>query len=177
MAARRLHLLRHAKSSWDDASLTDHDRPLAPRGRAACAKLAAYCRTHHIAPDLVLCSSAVRARETLAGIRDGLPADMDVEVEEGLYGAGGHALLERLRAVPEAVGAVLLVGHNPGMEVLAGALADDHPGDHPGDHPPVARLWTKYPTGALASFTFDGSWADLEAGSATLTAFVVPREL
>src|SRR5579871_5914818 len=104
---RQLHLLRHAKSSWDDPGLDDHDRPLAARGRRAAALVGACLRDDAIRPGLVLCSTARRARETLALLELAVP----VSFEGQLYGASAGALLERLRRAPGDVAAVLLVAH------------------------------------------------------------------
>jgi phosphohistidine phosphatase len=150
---KRLYLLRHAKSSWDDESLADHDRPLSSRGRDAADAIGRYLREHEIAPELVLCSSAARTRETLARI------GLDGEIDRDLYGASASALLARVRALPPSVGSVLLIGHNPGMHDLSLALTGE-----PAD---------KYPTGALAAIEL-GDW---RAGSGRMIAFVRPREL
>jgi phosphohistidine phosphatase len=109
---KRLYLLRHAKSSWKDTSLPDHDRPLAGRGRRAAKAIARHMREQGIEPDLVLCSSARRARETLDRMEPavGTPA---VRVEPDLYAASARALLERLRSVLDTVESVMLIGHNP----------------------------------------------------------------
>ena len=160
-----LHLLRHAKSSWDEPGLPDHERPLAPRGRKAAKKLARYLRDQEVRPDLVLCSSARRTRETLERTRSSLGEPV-VEIEDGLYGAGSDDLLARLRGVPEGVGSALLIGHNPGLQDLALALAPSEP-----------PLTARFPTGALASFALAGPWAQLGEAQAELTAYVVPREL
>lgn len=167
----RLHLLRHAKSSWAQPGVDDHDRPLAPRGVAAAASLAGHFGAVGLAPGLVLCSSARRALETLAGVQPGLPADLTVRVEEGLYGASAGALLRRVRAVPGDTASVLLIGHNPGCEDLARGLAGT------GDPHLRARLAAKFPTGGLATLAFPGPWRDLDRGGARLEAFVVPRDL
>jgi phosphohistidine phosphatase SixA len=110
---RRLYLLRHAKSSWKDERLADHDRPLAGRGKRAAKAIAGHLRKQGIEPELVLCSTATRARETLAGIRAVL-GDGEVRLERELYRAGPGVLLARLHAGPEAVGSVMVIGHNPG---------------------------------------------------------------
>ena len=167
---KRLYLLRHAKSSWDDASLPDHERPLAPRGKKAAKAMAGHLRKEGVRPALVLCSSSVRTRETLALIAKVLGEEVPVEVEEGLYGAGAEELLERLRAVPAGVASVLLIGHNPAVQELALDLA--------GGGAERARLEEKFPTGALATLEFDvETWTELEPGRGELVAFVVPREL
>ena len=166
-----IYLLRHAKSSWDDPKLLDHERPLAKRGRKAVALLREHVRESGVAPDLVLCSSAVRAIETLEGVRKGLPPGTRVEVEAGLYAADAGSLLGRLRRLPEETGSVMLVGHNPGIEDLAVELAGG------GDPDARTALEAKYPTGGLATLAFDGPWRELDPAGATLEAFVVPRRL
>jgi phosphohistidine phosphatase len=166
---KRVYLLRHAKSSWKERGLRDHDRPLAPRGRRAAKAIAGYLLDHGVEPELVLCSTARRARETLERIEPALGTPV-VRVEPALYGAGADALLERLRAVPGTFGSVLLIGHNPAMQLLALDLA------RPG--PELRELEAKFPTAALATFAFPGpDWRALAPGSAELTAFVRPRDL
>jgi phosphohistidine phosphatase len=166
---RRLHLLRHAKSSWDNPTLDDYDRPLAPRGRKATKRLASWVREHDVQPQLVVSSSAVRARETLDGVLRGLP-EPEISIEDALYAAGAETLLERVHALPDEVDEAMLVGHNPGVAELLLALAA------PGEL--RERAEAKVPTGALATLEADvRRWAELESGGARLVAFVVPREL
>jgi phosphohistidine phosphatase len=168
----RLYLLRHAKSSWDDASLADHDRPLAARGRRAAALVAAHVRDEGIRPALVLCSSARRARETLDPVVAAIGGVLDVRVEDGLYGAGADELFARVREVGEGVAPVLLVGHNPGLHDLAAGLAGD------GEEEAMARLLAKFPTGALATLDAPATtWSGLDWGTAYLAGLVVPRDL
>jgi phosphohistidine phosphatase len=162
---KHLHLLRHAKSSWDDPGLADHERPLAPRGRRDCKKLAKHLRRHEVRPDLVLCSSSQRTRDTLELIRSAL-GDAAIEIEDGLYAAGSERLLARLRELPESAGSVLLIGHNPGLQDLALELA-----------PGTTRLAEKFPTGALASFALDGPWSRVGDATTELLELVAPREL
>lgn len=162
----RLYLLRHAKSSWDDPSLTDHDRPLARRGRRAAKAMAAHLARHDIVPELVLCSTAVRTRQTSEAVLAGAP----VLYERELYEARAADLLDRVRRVPDSIGSVLLIGHNPGTEELALWLSRPSP-----ERDEVA---VKFPTGALATLELDGaSWSGLVPGRASLTAFVRPRDL
>ena len=168
---KHLYVLRHAKSSWAEAGVADHDRPLAPRGEEALARLRRYVAGHGLSPALVLCSSARRTVLTCNGILPALPADTTVEIEQDLYGASGSRVLARLRRLDDDVPSVLVIGHNPGMHSLASMLTGA------GDPELRGRLATAFPTGALATLAFHGSWADLAPGSATLEAFVVPREL
>ena len=165
---RRLLLLRHAKSSWDDASLRDHDRPLAARGRKAADRMAGYLHSNAPGVDLVLCSSALRTTETLQHVGRAF-GKAEMVVEDGLYGASDEELLQRLRAVPNDIEGVALIGHNPGVQDLAAALA--------GRGDDLDRIRTKFPTGALAVLEFDGGWAGLSEGGANLVAFVTPKDL
>jgi phosphohistidine phosphatase len=169
MNARQLLLLRHAKSSHDDPALADHDRPLARRGERAAAAMGRYLREHDLSPALVLCSSAIRARQTLDGVADGLGAGVDTRIESELYEASPAGLLERLRGIGDEVPAAMLVGHNPAIERLALDLASGGPD--------LAELGRKYPTGALAVLAFDGAWDNLDADRARLVAFIKPRDL
>jgi phosphohistidine phosphatase len=165
---KRLFVLRHAKSSWDDPGLDDHDRPLAPRGRRAVAVLAEHLKAHAIEPELVLCSTSRRTRETLAGIN--APGEHSIEPE--LYGASTHELLARLQQVPAEVESVMVIGHNPTMQTLVLRLAS---GAASGEK--LEQVQAKFPTGALATLTFESAWSELGQGCARLTAFVRPRVL
>ena len=169
IAARQLFLLRHAKSSHDDPDLADDERPLAPRGRRAAAAMARHMRGQELAPALVLCSSAVRARQTVDAVAPGLAPAPDVRIESELYEASARGLLERVRRIDDDVPSAMVVGHNPAIERLALDLAANGPA--------LAELARKFPTGALAVLGFDGSWADLDADGARLAAFVKPRDL
>jgi phosphohistidine phosphatase len=166
---KRLYLLRHAKSSWDDPTLADHDRPLAPRGRRAAKVMAEHLQRKGIAPELVLCSPARRTRQTLKRLAPGLGKDADVQIEPELYAAPARDLLEVLHEVPDEVESVMLIGHNPGIQDLALSLASA------GSE--VPRLRSKFPTAALATLEFDGSWRELAPGSAALVSFLKPKEL
>lgn len=167
---KRLYLLRHAKSSWDDPGLADHDRPLAPRGRRAADRLARHCKREGIRPALVLCSSATRARDTLERVRPGLGPQARVELDPALYAASAEELLGRLRRLPDALPSAMLIGHNPGLQELALLLAGDAAGR--------ARLEGKLPTGALVTLTMRRlTWSGLHPGDAELAALVRPREL
>jgi phosphohistidine phosphatase len=166
---KQLYLLRHAKSSWDDSSLDDHDRPLAPRGECAARLIARYVRDKGIRPGLVLCSTALRATQTLEPLRAEIGGDTEVLIERELYGALHDEILNRLRHVPESVGSVLMIGHNPGMEDLALALF--------GRGPLRLRLEEKFPTAALATLAVSVVWSQLGRGNAELVDYVTPKDL
>ena len=167
MPGRTLYVLRHAKSSWDDRDLVDHDRPLSNRGRRATAVMLDHFTAEGIKPDLVLCSSALRARQTLEGILAAL-GEPAVSVERELYGACADDLLGRIARVPESSTSVLLIGHNPGLQDLVVLVAER------GD---VDDIRTKFPTVALATLAFRGTWSDLRPGRAHLSAYVTPKGL
>jgi phosphohistidine phosphatase len=166
-----LLVMRHAKSSWNTPGLADHDRPLAPRGVRATAALLDHFTDLEIVPDLVLCSSATRAVETWKRVAGAFPPATAAVVEDELYGASDDHLLGRLCLVPEQVGSVLLIGHNPGVEDLCSGLVGA------GDPVLQARLEAKFPTGALATFFVPVPWDELDWGGAELIGFVVPRNL
>lgn len=166
-------LLRHAKSAWSDARLDDHDRPLNGRGERAAKAVADHLARLGPRPDLILCSTAVRTRQTLMPLLKRLadPAP-PISLEDRLYLATEDRLLDRLRLVPDEVSTVLLIAHNDGIARLAELLAGSGPPDV------LAKLREKYTTGALATLrTPDGPWRDLAPGSAELVAFVRPRDL
>ena len=166
---RTLYLLRHAKSSWDDPSILDRDRPLAPRGFRTCELVAEYLRGHEITPWLVLCSSSTRTRQTLEGVSAGFSYPVAALIEHGLYGATAAELLDRLRVVDGSIASVMLIGHNPAIQELAIDLVRPAvPGD---------ALRDKFPTGGLATLELASTWTALASGSATLTAFITPRQL
>lgn len=165
----RLYLLRHAKSSWELAGQLDYDRGLTERGQTDCKLIAGEIEARGIEPGLVLCSGAVRARETLDLVATGLPPETRVEYEDAIYQATADGLADVLRKVPEETASVMLIGHNPSIHDLAVDIAAD------GDE--LERLAAKFPTCALAEFEFDGSWSDLGTDTATVTAFTAPKQL
>jgi phosphohistidine phosphatase len=164
---RTLHVLRHAKSRWDQA-VTDHERGLAPRGNEALVKLSAYLADEQVRPDLVLTSTARRALETVEGVQAAL-GDPEVRALHELYGASAVDIVELVRATDPTRRAVLVVGHNPGLHDLVLRLA--RRGRRLDD------ATEKFPTAALASLTFAGEWRGLDTQTGTLDRFVRPRDL
>jgi len=165
-AMHTLYVLRHAKSSWDDPSLDDHERPLAGRGRRAVNLVAEHLRSNGISPTAVLCSSSRRTIETLKGVLPGHEALIEPE----LYGASPGEVIERLHRVPEHVASLMLIGHNPAMHELVVGITR-------GDSDDIEAVARKFPTGALATLTFECRWADLAPRSAELVAYVRPKAL
>ena len=169
---RKLFLLRHAKSSWDDPAVEDFDRPLNGRGRKDAKRMGRYMAEQGIRPGMALVSAATRTRATWDLIEPHLEG-VPVSIEEGLYEASRHDLLARLRRLDEHMESVLLIGHNPGIGRLAEALAEHH-----GKPETLDLLAGKFPTGALAVLHLDiAHWGELEAGRGLLAAFVRPRDL
>jgi phosphohistidine phosphatase len=169
-------VLRHAKSSWKEPGLEDHERPLAPRGRKAAATLARYVREGEIEPSLVLCSSARRARETYERVR---PSG-ELLVESALYGATAGEVIERLREIPESTGSTMVIGHNPTLQLLVLWLASEHfspQGSAGAVNAALERVREKFPTCALATLTFGCPWRELGPGGAQLSALVRPADL
>lgn len=165
---RRLLLLRHAKSDWTDDQTPDAERPLSRRGRQGCALLADYLHAGDLAPDLVLCSSALRTRQTVEGIAGALPTNVPVLTEDRLYLADVSDLLERLRELDDGVPTVLLVGHNPSIHALAvGLLRSSERHQVP-----------TFPTAAFAAEELlVGRWAELGPSTTRLVSYVTPRSL
>ncbi|MGZ4182555.1 MAG: SixA phosphatase family protein [Solirubrobacteraceae bacterium] len=169
--AKRLFLLRHAKSSWDDPGLDDHERPLAPRGRRAVMVLGEHLRDKGIRPVQVLCSSSRRTRETLEGVAPG----GETLIEAELYQADPEQLLERLRRVSEDVESVMVIGHNPTLQITALRLSDA--GESNGDGSHRAQISQKFPTGALATLSFDCRWSELGPGCARVVDYIRPKAI
>ncbi|MET8948645.1 histidine phosphatase family protein [Streptomyces sp. NPDC004542] len=166
---RRLLVLRHAKSARPPG-VPDHDRPLAPRGRRDAPAAGRALAAADPLPDLALCSTAVRARQTweLASAQWGTPPP--VRFDPRLYAAGAAELLQVVREVPPEVATLLLVGHNPGLEDLVLTLAGEALDDA------LDRVRAKFPTSAVADLTWYGpAWRDLTPGAALLTSMTVPR--
>lgn len=178
---RTLVLLRHAKSAWPD--VTDHDRPLAPRGRRDAPAMGRWLRQADCIPDHVLCSTARRARQTWQLAQAALRKSPPVTFEHGIYAASAAGLLDLIRHAPSAARTVIVVGHDPAVQGVALALAAAAPGADRGaaedELSPNAleRMRTKFPTAAIAVLEFSGPWSALGQGHARLARFVTPREL
>jgi phosphohistidine phosphatase len=164
---RRLVVLRHAKSDWPDTP--DHERPLAARGRRDAPAVGRWLRAEHCVPDRVVCSTAVRARETWELAAAELNAPAGVVYDERVYHASEPQLLLLVHELPDDDATALLVGHNPGLAGLVLTLA----GTAEGDALDRARL--KFPTAAVAVLAFTGPWHTLATGAARLTHFAAPR--
>lgn len=169
---RTLTLVRHAKAEHPRGK-PDHDRELAQQGRRDARAVGEWLSdpSHAVVHQLALCSTSERTRQTLAGICAGGAPVQETQFDERIYGASAAHLLDVLRGVPDTVQTVMVIGHAPGIPVLATALAHNDPG--PGDV--VERLSLGFPTSALAVLGFDGSWSGLAPETAYLREFAVPR--
>jgi phosphohistidine phosphatase len=157
---RRLLLTRHAKSDWDSDAPDDHARPLNKRGRRDAPRMGALVQALGWRPQLVLCSSALRALETLSGLRGAWEVQPEVRILPSLYHGGAEEARAALATVPEETETVMLIGHNPGLEEALLALSG-------------AR--ERLPTAAVASLEAEGAegWASL----ADRDAAFVPRRV
>jgi phosphohistidine phosphatase len=162
---RTLVLLRHAKSAYPDG-VPDHDRPLAPRGRREAGLAGDWLRANLPAVDAVLCSTATRARETLA--HTGI--DAPVRYVDRLYDAAPGTVIDEITHVDDDVTVLLVVAHEPTMSQVALGLAG-----YNSNTSAAERISTKYPTSAMAVFRVTRSWKDLELDSAELVDFHIPR--
>jgi phosphohistidine phosphatase len=169
---RRLMLLRHAKSDWTAPGVRDHDRPLSTRGRDSAPKMGAYMIRHALVPDLIVASTAARARETLDLLLPSFDTTPKVVHDKRLYDAEADAMFAVIRQTARPVHNLLLVGHNPGLAELAALLMAS------GDVETRQRLLEKFPTAGLAVIDFAlDDWAKLHPKAGRLDRFVVPRTL
>ncbi|MGH6866542.1 MAG: SixA phosphatase family protein [Methyloceanibacter sp.] len=167
-----LSLLRHAKSSWKNPTLPDRERPLATRGIADAPLMGRVMSERGIEPQLVLCSSARRTRDTLALVLLELKVEPKVVYEDSLYHAAPEEMLEMLHGVQPGATRLMMVGHNPELQSFALDLV--------GHGPKLLRdrLKEKYPTAGLAVINFtSGLWSTVEINSGTLSLFLTPKEV
>ena len=160
---RTLYLLRHAKSSWKDASLRDFDRPLKGRGRDAAKQIGKRLADEKPQPVLVVCSPAVRTRETADIVLKHANLKVDTTFDKRIYEASLRDLLHVVAEIPDDKQVALMIGHNPGFEELVAYLSGEH---------------RRMPTCALAKIRLKAeSWKDVRADEGTLEWFITPKEL
>lgn len=160
---KTLLLLRHAKSSWKDATVTDHDRRLNERGRKAAEVMRRFMKEKDLDLDLILSSSSARTRETVGILFAGISPAPEIRFDDGLYLASAATLLETVTALEEDLNQVLLVGHNPGIAELCFRLTG-------ADH--------RFPTATLASIRLNAeNWSNVERTGGRLEWLVTPKEL
>jgi phosphohistidine phosphatase len=172
MAMLTLTLFRHAKSSWELTALDDRERPLNARGIAAAPVMGAFLRKQGLRPDLVLCSSAVRTRQTLDLASGGWDPRPRTKFDSALYLAEPFNMLECVRKTPAAVKHLMIVGHNPGLQILALELIGE------GDADLISALSQKLPTAGVVVLTFEAkSWKDIAPRKGRLVHFATPKML
>jgi phosphohistidine phosphatase SixA len=161
---RRLIVMRHAKSSWNSAALTDHERPLNQRGRGDAPRVGAALVELGWVPDLVLSSDAQRTRETLAGMNESFPGEISATFLPSFYHSGVSAVREEVPTVDQAVGCLMVLGHNPGWEDLVQSLSGE-------------RVMMKTATAALLTRDLAAWQSAFDSGSWNLEKVIYPREL
>jgi phosphohistidine phosphatase len=166
-----LSLFRHAKSAWDNTALDDFERPLAARGEQAALRMGQYMAEYGLEPELVLCSTAVRARQTLELAAAEWASTPVLRYEDELYHASPADMMSLLNKLPQSCMHAMVIGHNPGIHLLAVKLCDD------GGPEALRNLGAKFPTAALARIAFDGSWSEVQLGAGRLLGLIMPREL
>jgi len=160
---KRLYVLRHAKSSWDDANLADFDRPLNGRGKETAPFIGRVMRERGLMPDVVISSPAKRARETAKLVCEGAEFIGTIRYDEGIYEASPHALVKAISSVEVAADSAMIVGHNPGMEGLIRYLT--------GNLAPM-------PTASLAIIDLEISqWSEMRQQIGDLVEVLRPKEL
>lgn len=169
---KRLLLLRHAKSSWDNPDLADIERPLAPRGIEAALLIGRTMAQRNWLPDRALVSAAERTRESWRLAASEWLSRPEPEYSMALYEMPAESILGEIRREAGAAQTLLVLGHNPGLGDLSERLASKA---SPGNL--VKSLKKKFPTGALAVFELDGDWSELDFGAARLTHFLRPKDL
>ncbi len=173
-SARRLIVLRHAKSAWPDG-VPDHDRPLAGRGRRDAPAAGRWLAESGHVPDRVLCSTAQRARETWELAEAELGTHPKTVYEDRVYGATADELLDLVHEMPESVRTLMLVGHDPAMRELTLELAKPTQSDD-SSAKALDRVRLKFPTAGIAVLTFEGAWSGLGSDQAKLAAFTAPSD-
>jgi phosphohistidine phosphatase len=169
---KSLILLRHAKAAPIQTNQQDQDRPLAARGQRDAPNIGAWIAAQDLKPDFVLVSTAARTRQTWQLVAPCLDDTPTVEERDDLYLASPEHLLSAINAVAAKKKSVLVIGHNPGLEMLAALLTNKANKDD------RKRMDKKFPTAACAVITFKGSsWKTFRPGTGDLVAFQVPRDL
>lgn len=160
---KHLFLLRHAKSSWDDDSLDDFDRPLNQRGKKAAPMMGKVLKERDIAPDIVLCSPAKRTKQTLKFVNETAKLKGDVTFDKAIYDACAADLRKLLKKQKDSVKSILLIGHNPGLEEL---LED------------LTGTFERLPTAALVRVDIAADeWSSINNGGNKLAWIVRPKDL
>ena len=160
---KNLFLLRHAKSSWDNAVLADFDRPLSKRGISNAIQLSEYIHKHSISFDLVLSSPSERTQSTLDLVLSSLDPIPTATLKESIYHASASSLSQLIKEQDDEIKNLLVIGHNPGLHILAETLTNES--------------ILKFPTCAFAKITNFNHWKDIDAAILNLESLITPKEL
>ncbi|HUJ47889.1 MAG TPA: histidine phosphatase family protein [Rhizomicrobium sp.] len=174
---RRLLLLRHAKTEQINKDTpADRDRVLTERGRSDAPKVGQAMQHRGYLPDLILCSTSARTRQTLELAAAEFGSDIETQFADAIYDARASELLRLIQAQPDTKPRLLLVGHNPGFEDLAGALVDE--AEDSKAKARIEKMEEKFPTSALAVIDFVvDRWRDVKPESGRLVDFIRPKDL
>lgn len=170
---KTLTILRHAKSSWDDAVARDFDRPLNARGQRAAVTVGRHMRSEGLSFDHVVASPAVRITETVEQVESGYGSALAPAWDRRIYLASASTLMDVVHELPAGADSALLIGHNPGLEDLILMLVPDRSSDAL-----RSSVEEKFPTAALAVITFEtDDWSAIRSNSGALVRFIRPRDL
>lgn len=170
--ARQLIIMRHAKSAWDTDALSDFDRPLAKRGLQDAPRMGQWLLDNDLIPDFIVSSPAQRAKQTILEVCKVLDIKKKaVQWDARIYGAGTEELLEVLTEVPKQTKIAMIIGHNPGLEMLYSYLAEQKIDSFAGEEAGVIK------TATIAHLQMPADWSHLAPGCATLSKLISPREI
>ncbi|MBF0191092.1 MAG: histidine phosphatase family protein [Magnetococcales bacterium] len=171
---RQLIIMRHAKSAWDTDAASDFDRPLAKRGLQDAPRMGQWLLDQDLIPDFIVSSPALRAKQTILEVCKVLDIKKKaVQWDARIYGAGTEELIEVLTELPKQTRIAMIVGHNPGLEMLVSYLSR-HVMDLPGDLDGEAGL---VKTATVAHLHMPNDWTHISPGCATLATLISPRDL
>ena len=160
---KNLFLLRHAKSSWDNAALVDFDRPLSKRGTSNAILLSKYIQKNSISFDLVLSSPSERTQSTLDLVLSSFDPIPTTTFKESIYHASASSLSQLIKEQDDEINNLLIIGHNPSLHILTETLTNES--------------IVKFPTCAFVKITNLNQWKDLDAGILNLELLITPKEL
>mgnify|MGYP001356215303 FL=1 len=161
---KEIYVLRHAKSSWDNSNLSDFERPLADRGISDAKKMSKFLKDMNLKIDKVLCSNAIRAKETFDLTADGFNFEIDKATYlEKLYFGDTTTIIQDLKELDESLNNILIVGHNPTLHYLVEILTNES--------------INRFTTCNLATISHDGEWVSLNSQQCSLKSLIRPKEL
>ena len=161
---KEIYVLRHAKSSWDNSNLSDFERPLADRGISDAKKMSNFLKDMNIKIDKVLCSNAIRAKETFDLTADGFNFEIDkATYSDKLYFGDTTTIIQDLKELDESLNNILIVGHNPTLHYLVEILTNES--------------INRFTTCNLATISHDGEWVSLNSQQCSLKSLIRPKEL